>query len=917
MERSVNELLKTKLFIPRPRHKTLARPALISQLNAGLNSSLILLSAQAGSGKTTLLVDWLAQVKLPAVWLSLDENDNEVNRFLAYLLTTIQNAWPDFGETIIAAIRLAQPPPTESILARFVNELVERREELIIVLDDYHVIKLEAIHAAINFLIEHLPPQIHLVIATRSDPPLGLPRLRSRLWLTEVRSAQLRFSRSEAREFLSEVMGVDLSSDMLAVLEKRTEGWIVGLQLAGLSLRGASDPDGFVQAFSGSHLYILDYLIDEVLQRQPPEIQEFLLRTSILNRLSASLCDALWQPKDMSTQGIRSSEDCLAYINRNNLFLISLDDERQWFRYHHLFADLLRHQLARSMGDQVDDLHQRASCWFEQQGLISEALWHAIRANNYNRAAELIETRAHDLILQGYIVRIGEWLAAVPNDLVLARPLLSLYKAWYLVMTGEAKTVEIYLSAVEHHLKGEPNNSQLLRETVAAIRAFMAGKTLDAPRAIEAAQNALLTISEENVFLRATAYYNLGVASLMVNDLPSACQALRESSRLGAMSHNLNVAVPSLTSLGVQEMSLGRLHQAEKTFHEALQLAVGSDGSQLPLSMRPLAALSELHYEWNHLDLARQFAQEGCAQEDGWGNAAAAAQAYQSLCQVCLAQGDLCAAQKACDKSDEIVRFYYLPDWHESSAKRCRVRLWLQPGMGNLAAALNWAEEHQGIIKGNEPLPYLREAGNIAVARVLVAAGRGEAALELLDRLHTSAQDGGRVGALIQIRVLQALAQNGLGESHTALKNLDQALALAEPEEYVRSIIDEGAGVAALLVETVARRQTAYLNYAIRLLSAMGYAADPHTHTVQLSEIPTTRNTGAQAGYVGTLVEPLTEREMEVLVCLARGMTNSEIADQLVVAVSTVKRHINHVFSKLGVTSRAKAIIEARKLGLL
>jgi LuxR family maltose regulon positive regulatory protein len=237
--------------------------------------------------------------------------------------------------------------------------------------------------------------------------------------------------------------------------------------------------------------------------------------------------------------------------------------------------------------------------------------------------------------------------------------------------------------------------------------------------------------------------------------------------------------------------------------------------------------------------------------------------------------------------------------------------------MGNLAAALNWAEEHQGIIKGNEPLPYLREAGNIAVARVLVAAGRGEAALELLDRLHTSAQDGGRVGALIQIRVLQALAQNGLGESHTALKNLDQALALAEPEEYVRSIIDEGAGVAALLVETVARRQTAYLNYAIRLLSAMGYAADPHTHTVQLSEIPTTRNTGAQAGYVGTLVEPLTEREMEVLVCLARGMTNSEIADQLVVAVSTVKRHINHVFSKLGVTSRAKAIIEARKLGLL
>lgn len=917
MERFVNALIKTKLFIPRPRHKTVERPVLISQLNEGLNCSLILLSAQAGSGKTTLLVDWLGQVKLPAVWLSLDENDNEINRFLDYLVTTIQVAWPDFGDSIVAALRMPQPPPTESILARFVNELVERREELIIVLDDYHVIKLETIHIAVNFLIEHLPPPIHLVIATRSDPPLGLPRLRSRLSLTEVRTAQLRFSYSESVEFFSKVMGLTLSGDMLAILEKQTEGWIVGLQLAGLSLRGASNPDGFVQSFSGSHLYILDYLIDEVLQRQPPEIQAFLLRTSILNRLSASLCDALWLPQETSTPGFRSSEDCLAYINRNNLFLISLDDERQWFRYHHLFADLLRHQLERSWGDQIDQLHQRASRWFEQQGFISEALWHAVRANDYNRAAKLIETRAHDLILQGYIVKIGEWLKAVPDDLILARPMLAISQAWYLVMTGEARPVETYLNAVEHHLEGEPSGSQLLRETVAAIRAFIAGKTLDAPSAIEAAQTALATISEENAFLRATAYYNLGVASLMINDLVSACQALRESGRLGAMSHNLSVAVPSLTSLGVQEMTLGRLHQAEKTFHEALQLAVGPDGRRLPLSMRPLAALSELHYEWNQLDLARQFAQEGCAQEGGWGNTAATTQAYQAFCQVCLAQGDLSTAQIACNKAEDIIKFYHLPDWHEANAKRCRVRLWLHPGIGNLAAALSWAEKEQEKLKINESLPYLREVGNIAIARVWVAAGREKTALDLLDRLHTSAQDGGRVDALIQIGILQALARSRLGENHTALKILDQALTLGESEDFVRSIIDEGAGVAALLVETVTRRQTAHLNYAIRLLSAMGYTADPHTHTIQLSEIPTIRETVVQAGYVGTLAEPLTEREMEVLVCLARGMTNSEIADQLVVAVSTVKRHINHVFAKLSVTSRAKAIIEARKLGLL
>jgi len=912
MERSVNELLKTKLFIPRPRHKTLARPALIRLLNAGLNSSLILLSAQAGAGKTTLLVEWLAQIKLAAVWLSLDENDNEVNRFLAYFVTAIQSVRPGFGEAIAAAARSPQPPPAETILAWLVNELVEQ-EELVIVLDDYHAIKLETVHAAVNFLIDHLPPQIHLVIATRSDPPLGLSRLRSRLLLTEVRLAQLRFSHSEAAEFLTQVMGLNLPDDMVAVLEKRTEGWIAGLQLAGLSLRGASNPDGFVQAFSGSHQYILDYLIDEVLQRQPPEIQAFLLRTSILNRLSASLCDALSEP----AQDSYSSADSLAYLERNNLFLVPLDDERRWFRYHHLFADLLRHQLERYPAGQVDQLHRRASRWFEQQDLVPEALWHAVRAGDRDRAAGLIEARAADLLLQGYILKIGEWLSALPEDLVRARPWLSLYQAWYLVMTGEARPVETYLAAVERCLTVESSESQVLRENVAAIRAFMAGKTLDAPKAVEAARAALATIREENVFLRATAYYNLGVSSLMINDLASACPALKESGRLGAASHNLNMAVPSLALLSVQEMALGHLHQAEKTLHEALQLAVGPDGQRLPLSMRPLAALSELHYEWNHLDLARQFAQEGCSQEGGWGNTAAAAQAYLALCQVCLAQGDLSAAQTACDKADEIIRLYHLPDWHEMSAKRCRVRLWLHPGEGNLAAALRWAEEQQEALKANEPLPYLRETGNIAVARVLVAAGREEAALGLLDRLHASAQDGGRVSALIQILVLQALAQHGLGGNKAALKTLDQALALAEPEEHVRAIIDEGARVAGLLVETVVQRQTAHLGYAIRLLSAMGYTANPHSHIVLLSTAPTAWPAFAPARPTGSLVEPLTDRELEVLGCLAQGMTNSEIASHLVVAVSTVKRHINHIFAKLGVTSRANALIAARELGLL
>jgi len=909
MERSTNELLKTKLFIPRPRHKTLARPALIELLNAGLDSALILLSAQAGAGKTTLLAEWLAQIQSPAVWLSLDENDNEVNRFLAYFVTAIQSAWPDFGGAIAAAARSPQPPPAETILAWLINELVER-DALVIVLDDYHAIRLETIHAAVNFLIEHLPPQIHLVIATRSDPPLGLSRLRSRLLLTEVRLAQLRFSRAEAAEFLAQVMGLNLPDELVAVLEKRTEGWIAGLQLAGLSLRGAGDPARFVQAFSGSHQYILDYLIDEVLQRQPPEIQTFLLRTSILNRLSAPLCAALWQPDERPTQGGYSSAECLAYLERSNLFLVPLDDERRWFRYHHLFADLLRHQLERQPADQVAQLHRRASRWFEQQELVSEALWHAVRAGDHDWAAGLVEARAQDLMLQGYIPKIGEWLAALPEDLLRSRPWLSVYQAWYLVMTGEARPVEACLEVVERCPAATPAERQALNENVAAIRAFIAGRTLDAPKAVAAARAALSVIGEGNVLLRATACYNLGVASLMMNDLTGACQALRESGRLGAASRNLNMAVPSLASLGVQEMALGRLHLAEKTLHEALQLAVGPDGRRLPLAMRPLAALSELHYEWNHLELARQFARESCALESGWGNTAAAAQAYQALCQVCLAQGDLPAAQAACDRAEEIIRLYQLPDWHAPNAMRCRVRLWLHPGAGNPAAALRWAAEQLGAIQAGDPLPYLREAGNLAAARVLAAAGRERAALDLLQRLHASARDGGRISAQIQILTLQALAHSGLGESHAALETLEQALALAEPEEHVRAIIDAGAQVAALLVETVARRQTAHLDYAIRLLAALGYTADPHSHTVQLAA-------GAPVRTAGSLVEPLTDRELEVLLCLAQGMTNSEIAGQLVVAVSTVKRHINHIFAKLGVTSRAQALVAARESGLL
>jgi LuxR family transcriptional regulator, maltose regulon positive regulatory protein len=917
MEQPAGELLKTKLFIPRVRQKNISRPALINWLSAGLESCLILISAPAGSGKTTLLVEWLQHISIPAVWLSLDENDNEINRFMLYLMSAIQTAWPDFGDIAAMALSSPQPPPSEMILSMLINEMTVRGD-LVVVLDDYHVIRNEMIHSAINFLIDHLPPQLHLVIATRSDPPLSLPRLRGRMQLTEIRSAQLRFTHAEVVNFLNQVMDLSLSREVVESLEKRTEGWIVGLQMAGLSMKGANDLDGFVRAFTGSNQFILDYLLEEVLQRQPPEIQDFLLRTSILDRLSADLCNALLWDEKLHAPDPYRSHDILTYLEHNNLFLIPLDDEFRWFRYHHLFADLLRNQLERTQGSQVNELHRRASHWFELQGLVPDALSHAIKAGDFERAAELVEKNATQMLMQGYVMTIGDWLSMLPKNLVRAHPWLCVDKSWFLVISGESNQIEPYLEEAQRHLPSDPQESQNILGNIAAIRAFIATKKLDAPLAVQMAHKALAEISENDASLRCTVYYNLGVSSLMIDDLPGACQALKESGRLAVISNNLNMAVPSISSLAVQEIALGRLHQAESTLQEALRLTILPDGRRLPLSMRALSELSELHYEWNHLDLARHYADECFNQGSLWGNTAAMLRAYLALSQVHLSQGEISQAQAAYTKAEEIIRLYHIPDWSDAYAMRYRVRLWLQPVGGNLAAARSWAEERIAILNSGAKLHYLREVENIAVSRVYITLQCWDIALALLERLYTSASDGGRVSALIQILVLMAAAQNGLGETQKALQTFEKALDLAEPEEYVRSIVDEGSLSTSLLIETVRQRQTAHLGYASRLLSAIGYELDANSQNVYLSKSSSCSQ--IPAGLATTrrvLVEPLTARELEVLQRMAQGLTNTQMASQLFVAVSTIKRHVNHIFSKLDVTSRSKAIVAARELGLI
>ena len=603
-------ILTTKLYIPPPQPKVVLRPRLIERLNEGLHRKLTLISAPAGFGKTTLLSEWVAGCEKPAAWLSLDEGDNDPTRFLAYLVAALQTIAPNIGEGVLGVLQSPQPPPTESILTALLNEIDTVEDDFVLVLDDYHVIDGKAVDDALTFLLEHLPPGMHLVIATREDPHLPLARLRGRGQLTELRAADLRFTPDEAAEFLNQVMGLNLSAEDIAALETRTEGWIAGLQLAALSMQGLADVTSFIKSFTGSHHFVLDYLVEEVLKQQPESVQTFLLRTSILERLCGPLCDAVLLDPAVSGQ------ETLEYLERANLFLVPLDNERRWYRYHHLFADLLRQRLHQSDTSPTEDkewdvaeLHIRASIWYEDNGLEIEAFQHAAAANDVERAARLIEGEGMPLHFRGAVAPVLSWLESLPTTELDARPSLWVIYASSLLFVSQTTGVEQKLQAAEAALQdAEPDDkTRDLLGHIAAIRATLAVIQHDVETIIAQSRRALEYLHPDNMPVRTATTWTLGYAYQLQGDRAAASQAYSEAIAISeAIGHSI-ITILATTGLGNVQEADNQLHLAAQTYRRVLQLA---GDPPLPITCEAHLGLARISYEWNDLDTAQKHGQQ-------------------------------------------------------------------------------------------------------------------------------------------------------------------------------------------------------------------------------------------------------------------------------------------------------------------
>ncbi len=894
-------ILATKLFIPLPRLKAVLRPRLVARLDAGLHQGqgfgrkLTLISAPAGFGKTTLVSEWLAgKVKdegpppAKVAWLSLDEGDNDPGRFLTYLIAALQTVFAGIGAGMLAALQSLQPPPTEAVLTALLNELVALPGNCILVLDDYHVIGARSdegtaadtsTDAAMTFLLEHLPPSLHLVIATREDPRLPLARLRGRGQLVELRAADLRFTPDEAASFLNQAMGLDLSADEIAALETRTEGWIAGLQLAALSMHGAEDIAGFIQSFTGSHRFVLDYLVEEVLGRQTAGVQAFLLRTAILDRMCGPLCDAVLEGLPQETGG----QATLEYLERANLFSVPLDGERHWYRYHHLFRDLLRQRLGQSLApDEIAGYHIRASQWYEEHGLRFEAFRHATAAHDIERAERLIAEGGMPLHSLGVVTAILDWLNSLPKIVMDARPWLWVRSATSTLMAGRTTGVEEKLQAAEKAMPdGQPDDqTRDLIGQIAAIRATLAVVCYQSEAALLEARRALEHLHADNVPFRSRATCALGTACQLQGDRIAARRAYVEALAIAQAGGNLYYTVMALTNLGRMQEADNQLQQAAETYRRSLELL--SDQGP-PNANEEYLGLARLAYEWNDLEAAELHGQRSlqlARQYDRTVDRFILSEVL--LARVKLARGEVAAAAAMLAETEQTVRrnnyVQRLPDV-------AVVQVLVLLRQGDVAAAARLVQDHK--------LP-------LSQARVLLAQRQPAAAFAVLEPLRQQADARNWQDERLKVLVLQALAHQACGDEKQAARVLGEALALAEPGGFIRLFVDEGPPMAELLAKTKAEsgRMQEYIGH---LLAAFGSQAERQPATFDLQPLP----------------EPLSPRELEILRLIDQGLSNREIGARLFLALDTVKGHNRRIFDKLQVQRRTEAIARARELGLL
>ncbi len=921
-------LLKTKLYIPQLRPNCVPRLRLTQKLAQALTHPLTLISAPAGFGKTTLISEWqasLADDDFPLAWLSLDEDDNDVTRFWAYVIAALQTLQPEIGAEALTMLHASwrRPSLPKAFLTSLINDLTQLNVDGVLVLDDYHVIESRLIHDALAYWLEHLPRCLHIILASRTDPALPLARLRARDQLVEIRAADLRFTAEEAALFLNQVTGLGLTPEDVAALETRTEGWIAGLQLAAIALQarltraeslpslpsrqGRGDVSSFIAAFTGSNRYVLDYLVEEVLNRQPEGVQTFLMQTSILDQLCASLCDAVTDRSD--------SQTILTMLEQANLFTSPLDEERRWYRYHPLFAEFLHSRLGYTQPDHVPKLHRRAADWYERNGLIDDAVAHALAAQDWQQAARLVEQVSQTLLMRGEMSTLQNWLQALPDDLIRSRPRLCILMAWTHILELRMEVAEYYLRHADQLIAAAPSltseESASLESEMEAIRSVKYMFQGDTHRAAESARQALEHSSADNRFLRSIIALDMSFSQAMSGDAQTANQALTEAIRLSQQAQNTMVAVISMAQLAEQYIAQGHLHQAAELYQQAIQLADDQNTPPPPVISMAYNGLGEVLREWNQLTEATQSLNKGIELGRRW-NSAMSMDGYISLARVNQAQGDTEAALEMMHQTHELARRFESVVMGDMMISTFDVRLWIV--QGNLESIAHWAQElekGERIPWAESPYPYLiREMTQLILAHAQLALDKPEETLALIEQLAPEAETRGRRGIVIELTMLKALARQALGEMPQALAALEQALAQAEPEGYVRLFVDKGEPMKWLIADfrLQIEKQTGgeskrLMPYIDKLLNAF-----PEAGPVSKSGI-----SDLQSKISG----PLSERELEVLRMIAAGLSNQEIADRLVVAPSTIKTHIKNLYNKLGVNSRVQAITRAQELGLL
>lgn len=869
-----HDLLQTKLYVPRLRPSFIPRPRLINKLDRGLQEGckLTLISAPAGFGKTTLISAWHNRGERPFAWLSLDERESDLTHFLAYFIAALQTLSPGIGQRVSGMLESPQPPPTQTVLTMLLNDIAAIPEAFVFVLDDYHVVDAQPIDQALTFLLDHMPPQMHLVITTREDPNLPLPRLRMRGQLTELRASDLRFALEETAVFLNQMMGLNLAPEDIAILEARTEGWIAGLQLAALSMQGhRHDAARFIQSFSGSHRFVLDYLVEEVLHQQSATVQRFLLQTAVLNQLTGSLCNAL--------TGDDNGQEILESLERANLFLIPLDTERRWYRYHHLFAELLRQRLPQSATEhEVAALHSRASQWYEAHGLDLEAFHHAAAAHDVERAVRLIEGEGLPLYFRGEVAPVQHWLDSLPEAEFKARPSLWVTYASVLTMTGRLHdNIEEILHAAETALQDaapDDKTNDLLGQ-IAAIRAMLAVTKNQVDMIITQSRRALELLHPNNAPMRTTTTWTLGYAYQLQGNRRAASQAYAETITHSQKSGNIMTEIAATTCLGQIQETENQAHQAADTFRRVLHI-IGDP--PWPAACEACVGLGRIHYQWNDLEAAEQYAQQGLELARQLENVDTPAACGVLLARVQLAQADTAGALTTLAEAEQFVREHHFGHW-DGEITAVRSQTYLQ--QGDLAAAARLAADHD--------LP-------LSQARIHLAHNEPDAALAYLEPVRQQAEANDWADIRLQVLVLQALAHQAAGESEQAVQAISEALALAAPGGLLRPFVDEGPPLAALLRDAV--KQGIAPVFAQQVLAAFGETA--------VAPLPTAQ----------PLPDPLSERELEVLRLLATALTGPEIARELMISLNTLRTHTKNIYSKLGVNSRRTAVRRAAELDL-